>query len=688
MAATMQDENTQLTVKDNHRNNWGVGKPKENPVFENPTDCIRTKIQPISRFSTPESPAQQQQNEDDHLVSPAPQIQPITRTSTPESPAQQQQNEDDHLVSPAARAPTAKKKKPPRPCVFCGTFQSQLVRHIKRKHGEEESVQAALKLPQADQQRAFESLRKEGIYQKNVEIQEKNGAWAKSAKKERRVIMGEMRMLANLILQMRVVAQSQTLTEDNHSNEGHYTQLNEMDKATEVERFQAVLDLNWDFIFYAAQLACERRRNMLRKPQDMPLEEDVQNFKDFIVSEIEVMLEDVYKVWDYHDFVQLRNLIVSRLTLYNARRGGEPARLTLSEWKEAEEGHWVDPELAVKVTDPLDQALLGGTKLAYQAGKGSRRLVPVLIPNDTVEALRKLVSERRNAGIPESNEFLFPNTCSSHDHVSGYSCIKAVTAVMGDRLKKPNLLIADKFRHRASTLFALLDLPEQERESWYRHMGHSAAINKDVYQCPLAITEMTRVGGFLSKLDSQGKKAVSCRQACTATSDDSAILSPSTGEPASPAPIRSASQDASFTPSPAPIRSPSQDASFTSSPAPVRPSSEDLGVSSTKAATMSTPPNCSSGEETEEHGEPREDATASKASGTVNVSAKSSKKRQYMQWNEADSENVACYFEKYIKAKGTGSKGPLPGVKDVAAFLRKFQIFQQLDIPEKQKIAL
>ncbi|KAK7487420.1 hypothetical protein BaRGS_00021382, partial [Batillaria attramentaria] len=792
MAATMQDKNMSdipESVSDSDSADYlfpelTLTRSRSRQLSSSSAGSSRSpspEIQPISGFSTSELPAQQQQNEDDHLVSPAPQIQPITRTSTPESPAQQQQNEDDHLVSPAARAPTAKKK-PPRPCVFCGTFQSQLVRHIKRKHGEEESVQAALKLPQADQQRAFESLRKEGIYKKNVEIQEKNGhadlirerkqgnsdivmcsgckgffskrrickhkkyhcshssnpqaetvnftrvvtpgvseefqreisdrfrddesghlcktdkvilllgqrAWAKSAKKERRVIMGEMRMLANLILQMRVVAQSQTLTGEDvinrsnfdtlteaiqnltkkeHSGEksglklalgyslkktitvmkGHYTQLNEMDKATEVERFQAVLDLNWDFIFYAAQLACERRRNMLRKPQDMPLEEDVQNFRDFIVSEIEVMLEDVYKVWDYHDFVQLRNLIVSRLTLYNARHGGEPARLTLSEWKEAEEGHWVDPELAVKVTDPLDQALLGGTKLAYQAGKGSRRLVPVLIPNDTVEALRKLVSERRNAGIPESNEFLFPNTCSSHDHVSGYNCIKAVTAAMGDRLKKPNLLIADKFRHRASTLFALLDLPEQERESWYRHMGHSAAINKDVYQCPLAITEMTRVGGFLSKLDSQGKKAVSCRQACTATSDDSAILSPSTGEPASPAPIISASQDASFTPSPAPIRSPSQDASFTSSPAPVRPSSEDLeGVSSTKAATMSTPPDCSSGEETEEHGEPREDATASKASGTVNVSAKSSKKRQYMQWNEADSENVACYFENQV----------------------------------------
>ena len=168
-----------------------------------------------------------------------------------------------------------------------------------RKHRDEESVQAALKLPTASQQRAFETLRKEGIYQKNVQLQSgdvhvdlirerKQGdskvvmctgckgffgrrrickhkkyhcshavnvqaetlnfsrepvamatseefqyevlnrfreddagslcrkdkvilligqrAWAKSAKKERRVIMSEMRLLANVILQMQIVA--------------------------------------------------------------------------------------------------------------------------------------------------------------------------------------------------------------------------------------------------------------------------------------------------------------------------------------------------------------------------------------------------------------------------------------------------------------------------------------------------
>ena len=61
--------------------------------------------------------------------------------------------------------------------------------------------------------------------------------------------------------------------------------------------------------------------------------------------------------WDHHDFVKMRNLIVSRLTMFNARRGGEPARLTLQEWEEAANNSWVDPQPVQTVKDPLEKAL-------------------------------------------------------------------------------------------------------------------------------------------------------------------------------------------------------------------------------------------------------------------------------------------------------------------------------------------
>ena len=69
-----------------------------------------------------------------------------------------------------------------------------------------------------------------------------------------------------------------------------------------------------------------------------------------------------------------------------------------------------------------------------------------------------------------------------------------------NELDKPSLLTADKLRHRTSTLFDSLDLPSEKREAFFRHMGYSESINRDVHQCPLALKEITEVGSFLDAL--------------------------------------------------------------------------------------------------------------------------------------------------------------------------------------------
>ncbi|GFR76745.1 histone-lysine N-methyltransferase SETD8-A [Elysia marginata] len=89
---------------------------------------------------------------------------------------------------------------------------------------------------------------------------------------------------------------------------------------------------------------------------------------NFLLQEMASMCSDVRLRWDSHDFVRLRNLTVCRLTMFNARRGGEPARLTIKEWDDAFAGAWVDP-LGFSIQDPLEQALVSKYKLAYQAGK-------------------------------------------------------------------------------------------------------------------------------------------------------------------------------------------------------------------------------------------------------------------------------------------------------------------------------
>ncbi|GFO17231.1 histone-lysine N-methyltransferase setd8-a [Plakobranchus ocellatus] len=95
------------------------------------------------------------------------------------------------------------------------------------------------------------------------------------------------------------------------------------------------------------------------------------------------------QMWDKHNFVKVRNLVLSRLIMFNSRRGGEPARLTVNEWREAITGTWIDPNLIERINDPIEKYLIDNLKLAYQVGKSSRKLVPVLFPKDTLEPISK-----------------------------------------------------------------------------------------------------------------------------------------------------------------------------------------------------------------------------------------------------------------------------------------------------------
>ena len=214
---------------------------------------------------------------------------------------------------------------------------------------------------------------------------------------------------------------------------------------------------------------------------------------------MKTLTTDHYLQWTSYEYNRLRALIVCRLTLFNARRGGEPSRLLLTQWKDAEANTWIDQQLVRNVEDPIEKSLLGHFKLAYMSGKGTKYLVPVLIPMDVISGINKLVELRDDVGVNSDNPYLFANTQGSLQPVSGWQCVNEVCVAAG--VQDLTKLTATAMRHRASTLYALEDVPEQERGFFYKHMGHGKEVSSHVYQCPLGIQEVCKVGKYFSKLD-------------------------------------------------------------------------------------------------------------------------------------------------------------------------------------------
>ena len=190
--------------------------------------------------------------------------------------------------------------------------------------------------------------------------------------------------------------------------------------------------------------------------------------------------------------------------MWETRRGGggEPARLTIQDWVQAERNEWIDAQ-RMKDLDELDRVLVKSLNISFMAGKSNNHFVPVLIPEDTLSAIKKVVSKefRKLTGVSPEYKFFFDSVKGSKGHVSGWDVVHNMFTAS---LKITRGSKCDKNRHRISTLFAALDVSEEGRRLFYSHMGHSENVNHDVYQASLAI-QVTKVGKHLMTID-KGKR--------------------------------------------------------------------------------------------------------------------------------------------------------------------------------------
>lgn len=102
-------------------------------------------------------------------------------------------------------------------------------------------------------------------------------------------------------------------------------------------------------------------------------------------------------------------------------------------------------------------------------------------------------------GVAKTNTFVFASTQLSQLYFPDWHALKDICKKV--LLCKPTSSNATNNRHRVSTLNATLNLSERERELFYKHMGHLAEMNQHVYQAPLAVMGITKVGQNLMQIE-------------------------------------------------------------------------------------------------------------------------------------------------------------------------------------------
>lgn len=108
---------------------------------------------------------------------------------------------------------------------------------------------------------------------------------------------------------------------------------------------------------------------------------------------------------------------------------------------------------------------------------------------------------RAQIDISPNNRYVFANVYNSDTYVNGWDALQKISKQAGipeeDRKRSNATLV----RHYTSTEIASMEIPAVDKEYFFKHMGHSAQMNLETYQSPLAFKEITSVGKHLNFID-------------------------------------------------------------------------------------------------------------------------------------------------------------------------------------------
>lgn len=236
----------------------------------------------------------------------------------------------------------------------------------------------------------------------------------------------------------------------------------------------------------------------MNKTQALPSRQDLDKVRNFQTDRIQHLTKVVKQKPLYRPWRQLSEVTMTRMTLFNKRRGGEAAALRVSEYNQRPD--WqasCHPEIVSSLMS-VEKELIKRMDMVQIAGKRINN-VPILLTPDVKTAMDVLLETRAAVGIPSANPYFFPSY-SEQGHLDPYQVLQRVVRQAG--VSNPDSITTTRARKYVATMMQLQDLTHVEMDWVSKHLGHSLNIHKAYYRQHTAAIEMGKVTRLLLQLDS------------------------------------------------------------------------------------------------------------------------------------------------------------------------------------------
>lgn len=281
------------------------------------------------------------------------------------------------------------------------------------------------------------------------------------------------------------------------AKQGFCLRNNNTEGLKEAERFGLLLQGEWtDTIATTAHNTLKRRKD--QDIQILPVTEDLRLLRQYHKKEVRQNIDALHESHSYLTWRRLAQLIMTRLIIFNKRRGGEVSKLLLKTYTDRPDWKKHTNDDILESMQGLERELLKRIDLVQIPGKKGRK-VPVLITDDIKEGLEVLNAKRKLVGIPSTNPFLFASR-STNGYLNNWQAMNLITHEA--KLMNPDLVTSTRLRKYNATVSQLFDLNNDELEWLSNHMGHDLNIHKDFYRLHDSTIEIAKVSRLLMAIDS------------------------------------------------------------------------------------------------------------------------------------------------------------------------------------------
>ncbi|KAJ3650275.1 hypothetical protein Zmor_021973 [Zophobas morio] len=267
----------------------------------------------------------------------------------------------------------------------------------------------------------------------------------------------------------------------------------------EMESFLDLMTLEWNAKVSSAALRTLREKQM-NATQLLPVTADIMKLNEFLDIVIKDLIQDKNLKFSPQNWQRLAQATLCRIILFNKRRSGEAARMTLHQY--AIRPNWKEQctsELKESLT-PLENSLANNLTVVEVVGKSRKNFkVPIILTHQMKAAVDKLIEIRDDVGIARDNIYVFSRGSGSKKSLRGHDCIRKFANEAN--LQSPSLLTSTKLRKYIATVVQILDLKHKEYDWLARHLGHDIRIHREFYRLHESAVELTKVSRLLLTLD-------------------------------------------------------------------------------------------------------------------------------------------------------------------------------------------